>query len=99
MPADQSVTNYDHESASEESQQTPPPQQGPSNGARLNVNINARTANELRRLARDAGITYTEAVRRAVEVLAFVVDEQGKGHAIQVYDPQKDRTRELMTSL
>lgn len=66
-------------------------------GARLNVNINARTAEELRRVARRDGITYTEAVRRAVELLAFVVDERDAGHAIQVYDPGKDKTRELIT--
>lgn len=66
-------------------------------GARLNVNINARTADELRRVARKSGISYTEAVRRAVEVLAFIVDEREAGHAIQVYDPKKDKTRELIT--
>jgi hypothetical protein len=66
-------------------------------GARLNVNINSRTADELRRVARKSGISYTEAVRRAVEVLAFIVDEREAGHAIQVYDPEKDRTRELIT--
>jgi protein-disulfide isomerase-like protein with CxxC motif len=68
-----------------------------ASGARLNVNINARTADELRRVARKSGISYTEAVRRAVEVLAFIVDEREAGHAIQVYDPEKDRTRELIT--
>jgi len=68
-----------------------------SEGARLNVNINARTADELRRIARRNGITYTEAVRRAVEVLAFLVDERDAGHALQIYEPERNVTRELIT--
>lgn len=66
-------------------------------GSRLNVNINARTAKELRRIAKRSGITYTEAVRRAVEVLAFVMDERDAGNAIQVYEPGRNVTKELIT--
>lgn len=76
--------------AGSDAPQDPPP-------ARLNVNINARTAEELRRIARNQNISYTEAVRRAVEVLAFLTDERDAGRAIQVYDPERNVTRELIT--
>lgn len=64
---------------------------------RLSVNINARTASELRRLAQEQGITYTEAVRRAVDVLAFMTDEREAGNVIQVVDPHGKTTREIVT--
>ena len=51
-----------------------------ASSTRLSVNINARTASDLRRLAQSQNITYTEAVRRAVEVLAFLTDtHRGNG--------------------
>lgn len=74
-----------------------PDAHGTAEASRLNVNINARTAEELRRVARRSGITYTEAVRRAVEVLAFLTDERDAGRALQIYDPERDVTRELIT--
>lgn len=64
---------------------------------RLSVNINAATAKDLRRLAKRQGITYTEAVRRAVDILAFFTDERDAGHAIQVVDPKTKVTREIIT--
>ncbi|GAA1250331.1 hypothetical protein GCM10009633_23830 [Janibacter melonis] len=68
-----------------------------ASSTRLSVNINARTANDLRRLAQSQNITYTEAVRRAVEVLAFLTDEREAGNAIQVVDPKNKTTREIIT--
>lgn len=63
---------------------------------RLSVNMNSRTADDLRTLAKNRGITYTEAVRRAVEVLAFLEKERELGHAIQVVDSD-NKTREIIT--
>jgi hypothetical protein len=97
MGADQTVNRQNEPSATEANVATPPRGGGANSGARLNVNINSKTAEELRRIAKEAGVSYTETVRRAVELLAFVMDERGAGHAIQVYDPERDRTRELIT--
>lgn len=57
---------------------TAPVGQGP-----LNVNINATTAQELRRIAARSGITYTEAVRRAVAVLDLLNEEIDAGKVIR----------------
>lgn len=65
--------------------------------SRLSVNMNSRTAEDLRRLARARGITYTEAVRRAVEVLSFIDKEREQGNAIQVVDSDTQKTREIIT--
>jgi hypothetical protein len=98
MPDDKTASTNGEATATPEREPAPAKGAGRAeSGARLNVNINSRTADELRRVARKSGISYTEAVRRAVEVLAFIVDEREAGHAIQVYDPKKDRTRELIT--
>lgn len=63
---------------------------------RLNVNINAETADALRRIAEARGISYTEAVRRAIAVWAFVEDELAADRRIQVFDPASDTQRELV---
>lgn len=76
---------------------TKPSRESAANSTRLSVNINARTASDLRRLAQDQGMTYTEAVRRAIEVLAFLTDEREAGNSIQVVDPHRKVTREIIT--
>lgn len=64
---------------------------------RLNVNLNERSANLLRSATRElGGITYTEAVKRGVELLAFVHDTQKEGYEIQVCDYEKQRTRNVV---
>ncbi len=71
----------------EESDQPPP---------RLNVNMNQETALLLRRVAASRGISYTEAIRRAVAVWAFVEDEIAAKHRVQAYDPEAGMIRELV---
>lgn len=51
---------------------------------RLSVNLNEETADALRQLAADKGITITEVMRRAIAVTKFLYDEQDKGKTIQV---------------
>lgn len=63
---------------------------------RLNVNINAETASLLRRVAKARGISYTEAVRRAIAVWAFIEDEFAANHRVQIVDPVTDTKRELV---
>lgn len=63
---------------------------------RLSVNINDDTAQALLRLASRRGINYTEAVRRAIAVWAFIEDEIHEKHVVQVLDPEVGETRELV---
>lgn len=63
---------------------------------RLNVNLNEETAELLRRVAKARGISYTEAVRRAIAVWAFVEDEVEQKHRVQSYDPEGGLIRELV---
>lgn len=55
-----------------------------SDVVRLSVNLNEETADALKKLAADKGITITEVMRRAVAVTKFLYDEQDKGKTIQV---------------
>ena len=63
---------------------------------RLSVNINDATAEQLRRVAKDRGINITEAVRRAIALLAFIEDEVQAQHQVQVVDPESGSVRELV---
>lgn len=63
---------------------------------RLNVNLNAATADALKRLSDDLGVSLTEVVRRAISVYNFIDDERRKGHRIQTADPEKGDVRELI---
>ncbi len=54
---------------------------------RLNVNLNQETADALKEIADDAGISLTEAVRRAISVYKFVDDEIESGNRVQTVNP------------
>lgn len=63
---------------------------------RLNVNLNAETADALKEIAEHRGISFTEAVRRAISVYKFIDDETQEGHRIQTVDPERNQVRELV---
>lgn len=63
---------------------------------RLSVNMNAETTEQLRRFALDKGLTYTEAVRRAVAIAAFIEGEYAAGRRIQSIDEAANRVSELV---
>ncbi|MDM7886572.1 ribbon-helix-helix protein, CopG family [Curtobacterium sp. RHCKG23] len=63
---------------------------------RLNVNLNAETAEALKEIADQRGISFTEAVRRAISVYKFIDDETQEGHRIQTVDPERNEVRELV---
>lgn len=63
---------------------------------RLNVNLNAETADALKEIAEQRGISFTEAVRRAISVYKFIDDETQEGHRIQTVDPERNQVRELV---
>jgi len=63
---------------------------------RLNVNLNAETAEALKEIAEHRGISFTEAVRRAISVYKFIDDETQEGHRIQTVDPERNQVRELV---
>ena len=62
---------------------------------RLSVNLNQETADALKEIAEETGISLTEAVRRAISVYKFVDDEIDAGHRVQTVD-QKGAVRELV---
>ncbi len=53
---------------------------------RLSVNINPESADILRRVAADRGITTTEAVRRAIGLLGFFEEARKNEATIRVQD-------------
>lgn len=61
---------------------------------RLTVNINVETAAALKEVAERRGISYTEAIRRAVAILKLIEDETLKGHSIQINEGK--RVREIV---
>lgn len=63
---------------------------------RLNVNLNAETADALKEIAEQRGISFTEAVRRAISVYKFIDEETQEGHRIQTVDPERNQVRELV---
>jgi hypothetical protein len=63
---------------------------------RLNVNLNSETAAALQEIAENRGISFTEAVRRAISVYKFIDDETQEGHRIQTVDPERNQVRELV---
>jgi hypothetical protein len=66
-----------------------------ANLVRLNVNLNTETADALRELADERGISVTEAVRRAISLYKYIEDETHDGRRIQV----ADRTGKMVSEL
>ena len=62
---------------------------------RLSVNINEETADALRKLVADKGITITEVMRRAIAVTDFLYKEQDKGKIIQTVS-RKGKVRNVI---
>jgi len=53
---------------------------------RLSINLNQEAADALRAYTSRRGISYTEAVRRAIALLKFVDDQTAAGKDLQVSD-------------
>lgn len=63
---------------------------------RLNVNLNSETAEALKEIAEERGISFTEAVRRAISVYKYIDDEVQEGRKIQIADKSNKNVRELI---
>jgi hypothetical protein len=63
---------------------------------RLNVNLNAETANALKQIAEERQISVTEAVRRAVAVYDYIDSESRKGRRIQTSNQDREDIREFV---
>ncbi|AMM22779.1 CopG family transcriptional regulator (plasmid) [Frondihabitans sp. PAMC 28766] len=63
---------------------------------RLNVNLNSETADALKEIADHRGISFTEAVRRAISVYKFIDEETQEGRRIQTVSPDRSDVRELV---
>lgn len=67
-----------------------------SNLVRLSVNLNDDTANALRKLAEERGVSVTEAVRRAISLYNYLEDEVRSGRHVQTADSARKEVRELI---
>lgn len=63
---------------------------------RLNVNLNSETADALKEIADHRGISFTEAVRRAISVYKFIDEETQEGRRIQTVSQDRNEVRELV---
>lgn len=63
---------------------------------RLNVNMNKETAAALKELTDKHGISFTEAVRRAIAVYQFIDHEKDQGGKVFVTDADETRKREFV---
>jgi hypothetical protein len=63
---------------------------------RLNVNLNSATADALKKLSDEQGVSLTEVVRRAISLYDFIDGERRSGHRIQTTDPERGEVRELI---
>lgn len=68
----------------------------PNGTVRLNVNLNAETAEALRAIADLHDLTFTEAIRRAIAVYDYIDKETFAGRRIQTSDQNGDNARELV---
>jgi hypothetical protein len=62
----------------------------------MHVNLNQPTAAALKASAERSDITVTEAIRRAVALLAFVESEVDAGRIIQTMEADGSKRRELV---
>jgi hypothetical protein len=63
---------------------------------RLNVNMNEKTALELREVAKSDGISITEVVRRAIALYRYVRAETKKGRVLQIMDKDGTNRSEIV---
>jgi hypothetical protein len=63
---------------------------------RLNVNMNEKTALELREVAQGDGISITEVVRRAIALYRYVRAETRKGRVLQIMDKDGTNRSEIV---
>lgn len=61
---------------------------------RLSVNMNEDTTAALRQMAARHGITYTEAIRRAISITKLIDDERLAGRTILSTDRDGSHARE-----
>ncbi|MGO4231050.1 ribbon-helix-helix protein, CopG family [Arthrobacter sp. YAF34] len=66
------------------------------NLVRLNVNMNKETAAALKELTDKHGISFTEAVRRAIVVYQFIDHEKDQGKKVFLTDADETRKTEFV---
>ena len=63
---------------------------------RLNVNLNRETAEALKEIAEERGISATEAVRRAISIYKYIDDEVQDGRKVITSDQENKNVKELV---
>lgn len=69
-----------------------------ANTRRLNINLPARTFEELERLAAESGRSLTEMIRIAIALVQVAVDEESHGRKLAVID-QDERIMKVIVAL
>ncbi|WP_157548650.1 ribbon-helix-helix protein, CopG family [Nonomuraea candida] len=57
-----------------------------SNFVRLSVNLSHETADTFKTLAERKGLSFTEAIRRAITIWKFVEDQLSQGHELAIVE-------------
>ncbi len=63
---------------------------------RLSVNMNQETADALKKYADKHGVSYTEAVRRAISLLHFIEGERSTGATILIESADQKTIRKAV---
>ncbi len=63
---------------------------------RLSVNMNVATADALKALATQRGVSYTETVRRAISIAHYLDREQRAGRTILIRDDDAKTVKEVL---
>lgn len=63
---------------------------------RLSVNLNEETAEALKTIVQWKGVTYTEAIRRAISVYMYVLEAEDDGASFLIETSKGDRKRVVL---
>ncbi|MBB5776648.1 ribbon-helix-helix protein, CopG family [Nonomuraea jabiensis] len=66
-----------------------------SNFVRLSVNLSHETAQTFKALAERKGLSFTEAIRRAITIWKFVEDQLAQGHELAIVESDGNPRRIL----
>jgi hypothetical protein len=74
------------ESATKDSTLDNPTREDKTNFVRLSVNLSHETADMFKTLAERKGLSFTEAVRRAITIWKFVEDQLSQGNELAIVE-------------
>lgn len=63
---------------------------------RLSINMNDETTADLKWIAERHGRSYTETIRRMIQLARFLEDELDEGNRVLIREPETNTVRELV---